>query len=110
LAVGACLSLGCFVFMVFSYVQIFRAVLRIPSEQRRHKAFSTCLPHLAVISLFCQYCHICLPEAPLHLAPSLDLALSVLYAVVHPALNPLIYNLRNQEHKAAVWKLITGWF
>ncbi|KFP43838.1 Olfactory receptor 14J1, partial [Chlamydotis macqueenii] len=32
---------GCFVFIVVSYVQIFRAVLRIPSEQGRHKAFST---------------------------------------------------------------------
>ncbi|NXD03821.1 O14I1 protein, partial [Certhia familiaris] len=48
----ACLVLCCFVFIVFSYVQIFRAVLRIPSGQGRHKAFSTCLPHLAVISLF----------------------------------------------------------
>ncbi|NWY22569.1 O14I1 protein, partial [Aphelocoma coerulescens] len=35
-----------------SYVQIFRAVLRIPSEQGRHKAFSTCLPHLAVLFLY----------------------------------------------------------
>ncbi|XP_021237401.1 olfactory receptor 14C36-like, partial [Numida meleagris] len=43
---------GCFVFMVLSYVQIFRAVLRMSSEQGRHKAFSTCLPHLAVVSLF----------------------------------------------------------
>ncbi|NXM25874.1 O14A2 protein, partial [Oxyruncus cristatus] len=49
---SACLSLGCFVFIVFSYVQIFRAVLRIPSEQGQHKAFSTCLTHLAVVSLF----------------------------------------------------------
>ncbi|NXF77279.1 O14I1 protein, partial [Sclerurus mexicanus] len=47
-----CLGFGCFVFIVSSYVQIFRAVLRIPSEQGRHKAFSTCLPHLAVVSLF----------------------------------------------------------
>ncbi|KAL2298263.1 hypothetical protein Nmel_015250 [Mimus melanotis] len=46
LAVSVCLSFDCFVFIVFSYVQIFRAVLRIPSEQGRHKAFSTCLPHL----------------------------------------------------------------
>ncbi|XP_010145361.1 PREDICTED: olfactory receptor 14I1-like, partial [Eurypyga helias] len=41
---------GCFVFIVVSYVGIFRAVLRIPSEQGRHKAFSTCLPHLAVVN------------------------------------------------------------
>ncbi|KAL2304145.1 hypothetical protein Nmel_009440, partial [Mimus melanotis] len=50
LVITGSLSLSCFVFMVFSYVQIFRAVLRIPSEQGWHKAFSTCLPHL--VSLF----------------------------------------------------------
>ncbi|NXI86311.1 O14J1 protein, partial [Rhipidura dahli] len=33
ITVSACLVFGCFVFIVFSYVQIFRAVLRIPSEQ-----------------------------------------------------------------------------
>ncbi|NXG63388.1 O14J1 protein, partial [Hemiprocne comata] len=47
--VSACLAFGCFVFIVVSYVEIFRAVLRIPSEQGWHKAFSTCLPHLAVV-------------------------------------------------------------
>ncbi|NWY34543.1 OR1P1 protein, partial [Pheucticus melanocephalus] len=52
LVVTGSLSLCSFVFMVFSYVQIFRAVLRVPSEQGRHKAFSTCLPHLAVLSMF----------------------------------------------------------
>ncbi|KFQ08176.1 Olfactory receptor 14A16, partial [Leptosomus discolor] len=52
IVVSACLTFGCFVFVVVSYVQIFRAVLKIPSEQGRHKAFSTCLPHLAVVSLF----------------------------------------------------------
>ncbi|XP_010170496.2 olfactory receptor 14J1, partial [Antrostomus carolinensis] len=50
LVFGGCLAFGCFVFIVVSYLQIFRAVLRIPSEQGRHKAFSTCLPHLAVVS------------------------------------------------------------
>uniref|UniRef100_A0A8C3VBV4 G-protein coupled receptors family 1 profile domain-containing protein n=1 Tax=Catharus ustulatus TaxID=91951 RepID=A0A8C3VBV4_CATUS len=43
-------------------------------------------------------------------SPYLDLALSVLYSVVPPALNPLIYSLRNQELKAAVWRLITERF
>ncbi|XP_032062862.1 olfactory receptor 14C36-like [Aythya fuligula] len=51
-AISFCLGIGCFVFIVFSYMRIFRAVLRMPSEQGRHKAFSMCLPHLAVVSLF----------------------------------------------------------
>ncbi|NWU96173.1 O14CZ protein, partial [Upupa epops] len=50
--VSACLASGCFVFMLGSYVQIFREVQRIPSEQGRHKAFSTCLPHMDMVSLF----------------------------------------------------------
>ncbi|XP_030826568.1 olfactory receptor 14A16-like, partial [Camarhynchus parvulus] len=105
LAVSSCLLFGCFVFIVFSYVQIFRAVLRIPSEQGRHKAFSTCLPHLAVVSLFVSTGTFAYLKPPSMSSPSLDLALSVLYSVVPPALNPLIYSLRNQELKAAVWRL-----
>ncbi|XP_074414344.1 olfactory receptor 14J1-like [Zonotrichia albicollis] len=110
LAVSVCLAFGCFVFIVFSYVQIFRAVLRIPSEQGRHKAFSTCLPHLAVVSLFLSTGSFANLRPPSMSSPSLDLTLSVLYSVVPPALNPLIYSLRNQELKAAVWTLMTGCF
>ncbi|XP_058680627.1 olfactory receptor 14C36-like [Ammospiza caudacuta] len=110
IAVSASLGLGCFVFIVFSYVQIFRAVLRIPSEQGRHKAFSTCLPHLAVVSLFLSTLIFAHLKPPSMSSPSLDLALSVLYSVVPPALNALIYSLRNQELKAAVWRLMTGCF
>ncbi|CAN8179732.1 unnamed protein product [Coccothraustes coccothraustes] len=108
--VSACFALCCFVFIVFSYVQIFRAVLRIPSEQGRHKAFSTCLPHLAVVSLFVSTAIFAYLKPPSISSPSLDLALSVLYSVVPPALNPLIYSLRNQELKAAVWRMMTGCF
>ncbi|KAM7000989.1 olfactory receptor 14A16-like [Passerculus sandwichensis] len=104
------LLFGCFVFIVFSYVQIFRAVLRIPSEQGRHKAFSICLPHLVVVSLFLSTGFFAYLKPPSMSSPSLDLALSVLYSVVPPALNPLIYSLRNQELKASVRRLLTGWF
>ncbi|NWH42232.1 O14A2 protein, partial [Chloropsis hardwickii] len=99
LALSACFTLGGFVFIVFSYVQIFRAVLRILSEQGRHKAFSTCLPHLAVLSLFLSMAVFAHLKPPSISSPSLDLALSVLYSVVPAALNPLIYSLRNQELK-----------
>ncbi|XP_039565481.1 olfactory receptor 14J1-like [Passer montanus] len=109
LAFSSCLGFGCFVFIVFSYVQILRAVLRIPSEQGRHKAFSTCLPHLAVLSLFLSTVIFDHLKPPSISSQSLDLSLSVLYSVVPPALNPLIYSLRNQELKAAVWRLMTGY-
>ncbi|XP_027560844.1 olfactory receptor 14A16-like, partial [Neopelma chrysocephalum] len=88
LMVSACLLFGCFVFIVFSYVQIFRAVLKMPSEQGRHKAFSTCLPHLAVVFLFLSTAFFAYLKPPFFSSPSLDLALSVLYSVVPPALNP----------------------
>ncbi|NXF87342.1 O14I1 protein, partial [Eubucco bourcierii] len=95
----------CFVFIVVSYVQIFRAVLRIPSEQGRHKAFATCLPHLVVVSLFVSTA-IFADLKPFSMSsPSLDLVVSVLYSVVPPAVNPLIYSLRNKELKDALRKL-----
>uniref|UniRef100_A0A8B9F1N5 Olfactory receptor n=1 Tax=Amazona collaria TaxID=241587 RepID=A0A8B9F1N5_9PSIT len=95
------LGLGCFVFVVGSYVQIFRAVLRIPSEQGRHKAFSTCLPHLAVVSLFAITGTFAYLKPSSISLPSVDLVLSVLYSAVPPAVNPLNYTLRNQELKDA---------
>ncbi|KAM3668039.1 olfactory receptor 14A16-like [Ammospiza maritima maritima] len=110
LAVSVFVASSCFVFIVFSYVQILRAVLRIPSEQGRHKAFSTCLPHLAVVSLFLSTGFFAYLKPSSISFPSLDLALSVLYSVVPPVLNPLIYSLRNQELKAAVWTPISGQF
>ncbi|CAN8175654.1 unnamed protein product [Coccothraustes coccothraustes] len=82
IVIGASLAFACFVFIVFSYVQIFRAVLRIPSEQGRHKAFSTCLPHLAVVSLFLSTGIFAYPKPPSISSPSQDLAVSVLYSVV----------------------------
>ncbi|KAK0677611.1 O14J1 protein, partial [Pygoscelis papua] len=98
LVVSACLVYGCFfVFLVLSYVQILRAVLRIPSEQGRHKAFSTCLPHLAVVSLYVSTAVFAYLKTPSISSPVLNLMVSFLYSVVPPAVNPLIYSMRNQE-------------
>ncbi|XP_064593696.1 olfactory receptor 14J1-like [Zonotrichia leucophrys gambelii] len=110
IAVSSCLALGCFVFIVFSYVQIFRAVLRIPSEQGRHKAFSTCFPHLTVVFLFFSTAIFAHLKPSSISSPALDMALLVLYSVVPPALNPLIYSLRNKDLSAAVRRLMIGWY
>ncbi|XP_063997737.1 olfactory receptor 14J1-like [Pogoniulus pusillus] len=110
IVVSACLFFVCFVFIVVSYVQIFRAVLRMPSQQGHHKAFATCLPHMVVVSLFVSTITFSHLKPPSISSPTLDLVLAVLYSVVPPAVNPLIYSLRNQELKAALSKVLTGWF
>ena len=99
------LAFGCFVFIVVSYVQTFKAVMRMPFEQGRHKAFSMCLPHLAVVSLFVSTGLFAYLKPPSISFPSMDLLVSFLYSVVPPALNPLICSMRNQELKNAVRKL-----
>ncbi|XP_053908407.1 olfactory receptor 14A16-like [Cuculus canorus] len=106
LVVSCCVVVGCFVFIVVSYVQIFRAVLRIPSEQGRHKAFSTCLSHLAAVSLFVSTDTVAYLKPLSISSPLLNLVVSILYAVVSPAMNPLIYSLRNKEIKDALKRLI----
>ncbi|KAM6389864.1 olfactory receptor 14J1-like [Rhynochetos jubatus] len=110
LVVGACLVFVCFVFIVVSYVQIFRAVLRIPSEQGRHKAFSTCLPHLAVICLFLSTAMFAYLKPPSISSPSMDLVVSFLYSIVPPAVNPLIYSMRNQDMKNGIKKCFSWTF
>ncbi|NXE57903.1 O14J1 protein, partial [Casuarius casuarius] len=97
-----CLVFVCFIFIVVSYVQIFTVVLRIPSEQGRHKAFSMCLPHLAVVSLFVITSFFAHLKPPSLSSPALDLVVGVLYSVVPPAVNPLIYSMRNKELKNAL--------
>ncbi|XP_050769967.1 olfactory receptor 14C36-like, partial [Gymnogyps californianus] len=105
LVVIACLFFGCFVFIVVSYVQIFRAVLRIPSKQGQHKAISTCLPHLAVVSLFGSTSFSAYLKPPSISSPSLDLVVAVLYSVVPPIVNPFIYSMRNKEIKDSLRKV-----
>ncbi|XP_068521681.1 olfactory receptor 14C36-like [Anas acuta] len=104
-AISFCLGIGCFVFIVFSYMRIFRAVLRMPSEQGRHKAFSMCFPHLAVVSLFVSTVLFAYLKLPSLSSPPLDLMMAVLYSVLPPAVNPLIYGMRNQDLKHALRKL-----
>ncbi|NWZ29704.1 O14AG protein, partial [Asarcornis scutulata] len=99
----ACSLLMCFLFIFYSYVQIFRAVLRISSEPGRHKDFSTCLPHLAIVSLYISTGTFAYLRPPSMSSSSLNILLAVLYSVLTPAVNPLIYSMRNQVLKDAVW-------
>ncbi|XP_075422734.1 olfactory receptor 1G1-like [Ascaphus truei] len=84
------------------YIHIFRTILRIPTKEGKHKAFSTCASHLSVVFIYYgtlsfKY----LRPAPSH--PGIgDTLVSVIYTVIIPLLNPFIYSLRNKELKGAL--------
>ncbi|XP_061447888.1 olfactory receptor 14A16-like [Rhineura floridana] len=93
----------CFGFIFVSYGYIFSVVLKIPSVQGRYKAFSTCTPHLTVFSIFILTAVFsCLRPKSLS-SPTVDLVSAVLYTVLPPVLNPIIYSFRNKDIQKAVW-------
>ncbi|XP_077169374.1 olfactory receptor 14C36-like [Paroedura picta] len=94
-----------FGFILVSYVYILKSVLRIPTSQGRNKAFSTCVPHLIVVSLFVSMgsCSYLKPNSQ---TPSdLNLVVAILYCVVPPLMNPVVYTMRNRDIKVALWKI-----
>lgn len=94
-----------------SYVHIIATILKIASAKGRQKAFSTCSSHLIVITLFYG------SASAMYLRPRSsyvlenDKYLALLYSVITPTLNPLIYSLRSKEiNQALKRKVISKWF
>ncbi|XP_025032661.1 olfactory receptor 14J1-like [Python bivittatus] len=106
LVFNAMLGFGCFIFIVVTYVKIFSAVLRIPSVQGRKKAFSTCLPHLVVFTIFLFTVSFAYLRPASNRPSHLDFIITILYSIIPPMLNPLIYSMRNKDLKAALSKLL----
>ncbi|XP_027780908.1 olfactory receptor 6B9-like [Marmota flaviventris] len=91
---------------VVSYAHILATVLRIPGRGSRQKAFSTCASHLVVVVIF--YTTTIFMYARPHAISSFNLnkLVSVVYSVVTPLLNPIIYCLRNRDIREALTKLL----
>ncbi|XP_006870263.1 PREDICTED: olfactory receptor 688-like [Chrysochloris asiatica] len=95
----------CLVFA--SYALIFRSVLRLNSAEATSKALSTCSSHLILIVFF--YTVIVVVSVT-HLAgrkvPLIPVLLNVLYNVIPPALNPMVYALRTQELRVGFQRVL----
>ncbi|XP_058038982.1 olfactory receptor 14A16-like [Ahaetulla prasina] len=102
---SAIASLGCFILITVSYAMIFKAVLRIPSLKGRQKTFSTCLPHLIVLSIFLVPVCLAYLRPPSNTPTYLDFILTALYSLLPPLFNPIIYSIRNNNIKSALSKL-----
>uniref|UniRef100_A0A8C3WD56 Olfactory receptor n=1 Tax=Catagonus wagneri TaxID=51154 RepID=A0A8C3WD56_9CETA len=101
--------------IIFSYVNIITAILKMSSTAGRKKSFSTCASHLTAVTIF--YGTLCYMYLESHSNNSQEnilwycvfygIVASVFYGIVIPTLNPLIYSLRNKEVKEAlkvIWK------
>ncbi|KAM6274453.1 olfactory receptor 5J3-like [Porphyrio hochstetteri] len=103
--IAAFIALTTLVFIVVSYGCILITVLRMCSSENRHKSF-TCALQLASVSVFYGtmiFMYFC-PSSSCSLDQ--DKVVSVVYTLVIPTMNPLIYSLRNMEVKDALKRLL----
>ncbi|XP_021061036.1 olfactory receptor 8-like isoform X2 [Mus pahari] len=94
--------------ILYSYFKIVSSILSISSVQGKYKAFSTCVSHLSIVSLFYSTgLGVYVSSAVVQSSHSAARA-SVMYTVVTPMLNPFIYSLRNKDVKKALERLLEG--
>ncbi|XP_061448046.1 olfactory receptor 6B1-like [Rhineura floridana] len=93
-----------FLLTLTSYVYIIATILRIPSTTGRQKAFSTCSSHLIVVCIFYGALIIVYLIPKTEAMRDLNKIFSVLYTVLPPIANPLIYSLKNKDVKEALKK------
>ena len=94
-----------FLCIVFSYIRILLAVLKIPSAAGKRKAFSTCGSHLTVVTLFYGsifYVYL----QPVSTYTVRDHVATIVYTVLSSMLNPFIYSLRNKDLKQGLRKVV----
>ncbi|KAM4038700.1 olfactory receptor 5G9-like [Anomaloglossus baeobatrachus] len=94
------------VIIVISYGNIVRAVLQIPSNISRQKAFSTCSSHLTVVSMFYMTLFSVYVLPTNEKTSEINKIMSLLYTVFTPLINPIIYSFRNKDIKKAVQETV----
>ena len=96
--------LGCFLLILLSYAFIVAAILRIPSAEGRHKAFSTCASHLIVVIVHYGFASVIYLKPKGLYSEEGNTLMAITYTVLTPFLSPIIFSLRNKELKIAIKK------
>lgn len=97
--------LSCTLTILVSYLLILITILRMNSAQGRFKAFSTCASHFTAVCLFYGTTLFMYLRPRSSYSLTQDRTVAVIYTVVIPLLNPLIYSLRNKDVKEALRKV-----
>ncbi|XP_030395426.1 olfactory receptor 13A1-like [Gopherus evgoodei] len=100
------LVMGNFMLTTMSYSFIIITILKIQSSKGKQRAFSTCFSHLLVFTLYYSttiYTYI-QPTSSYSLDKNKKVA--IMYTLVTPTLNPVIYSLCNEEVKVEIKKIL----
>ncbi|XP_031240354.1 putative olfactory receptor 56B2 [Mastomys coucha] len=93
--------------IMISYALILRSVMKLNSAEAASKALSTCTSHLILIFFF--YTVIVVMSITHSVGmriPLIPVLLNVLHNVIPPALNPMVYALKNKELKQGLYKVL----
>ncbi|KAM6224115.1 olfactory receptor 6M1-like [Rhynchocyon petersi] len=99
---SAVLLLGSLLLTGVSYTYIVITILRIPSVQGRQKAFSTCISHITVVTLYYGSSIFIYVRPKKGNVMDVNKFATVLNTIVTPMLNPFIYSLRNEKVKESL--------
>ncbi|XP_069495721.1 olfactory receptor 56B34-like [Ambystoma mexicanum] len=96
------------VLISFSYCMIVRAVLRLQSKEAASKTFSTCASHLVVICYYYSSVVILVITSVMgeKIISEVHTLLAILFSLIPPALNPVVYGLRTTEIRAKIFSMI----
>ncbi|XP_012891654.1 PREDICTED: olfactory receptor 13A1-like isoform X1 [Dipodomys ordii] len=94
-----------FLMIIVSYGFIISSILKMRSSKGKQKAFSTCSSHLIVVCMYYTAVFYAYISPMSGYSAEKSKLVGVLYTMVSPTLNPLIYTLRNKEVKAALRKV-----
>ncbi|XP_069820245.1 olfactory receptor 5V1-like, partial [Dendropsophus ebraccatus] len=102
LSIGVFIGWTPFMCIIVSYIYIIVTIINMKSSEGRQKAFSTCSSHLTVVILYFGSVLFSYVRPISSYSMAKDRLISVLYSVVCPMLNPVIYTLKNQDFKKAL--------
>ncbi|XP_069799062.1 olfactory receptor 5A2-like [Dendropsophus ebraccatus] len=100
-------GMGPLTFILVTYGRIIAAVTKISTSKGRRKTFSTCASHFTVVGLYYGsgiFSYIW-PSSTYAMSKDVKVV-AVLYTIMTPMLNPIIYSLRNREVKRAMKKIL----
>ncbi|KAM4038659.1 olfactory receptor 1-like [Anomaloglossus baeobatrachus] len=94
-----------FTLIIISYIRIFFTIMTLSSTSGRRKAFSTCSSHLTTVcTYYGTFMMVYMVPSDVN-SLSTNKFMSLLYLVVTPMMNPIIYSLRNQEIRKTIQQM-----